>query len=42
MKSKTTIICLTIITIADAIFGGGIGASVLLWLCYGVYKLETK
>jgi len=37
-----TIICLTLITIADAICGNGVGASVLLWIGYGIYRVDYK
>lgn len=39
MKIKT-IYLLTIISITDLVCGGGI-VTVILWGCYGLYKLET-
>lgn len=33
-----TIICLTVITVAEIIFANTLEGSLFLWLMYGVYK----
>jgi len=38
MKKRITIICLTVISVADCIFNKGLGPSILLWIGYGIYK----
>jgi hypothetical protein len=39
-RISTTVIALTIITIADLIITHEIGASMLLWIFYGLFKLS--
>jgi len=41
-KLNSTVLCLTAITITEILYTGGGGFSVLLWIGYGVYKLESN
>lgn len=42
MKNIKTIHLIAIITIVDCICSHGMGASLLLWVGYGVYKATIK
>jgi len=40
-KLNVTIICLTIITLAEVFIGGQVSGSGVLWIGYGIYKMIT-